>query len=96
MSTVSGGREVMPPPPLVVPAGAGSHAGARCRNCRATCCTGPVAIKGAKAGQVLEVRIKDIKLPYDWGYNFSGPSRARCRTISPSVISCISRSTGKG
>jgi acetamidase/formamidase len=32
-------------------------------------------VRGAKAGQVLEVRIKDIELHYDWGYNFSGPLR---------------------
>ena len=31
--------------------------------------TGPVAVRGAKAGQVLEVRIKSIGLNYDWGYN---------------------------
>ena len=36
-------------------------------------CTGPVAVRGAKAGQVLEVRIKAIELHYDWGYNISGP-----------------------
>ncbi|HEX3503969.1 MAG TPA: acetamidase/formamidase family protein [Xanthobacteraceae bacterium] len=35
--------------------------------------TGPVAVRGAKAGQVLEVRIKAIELGYDWGYNFSRP-----------------------
>src|SRR5579871_3166982 len=35
--------------------------------------TGPVAVRGAKAGQVLEVRIKAIELAYDWGYNFSRP-----------------------
>jgi acetamidase/formamidase len=32
-------------------------------------CTGPVAVKGATAGDVLEVRIEDIRLNYDWGYN---------------------------
>lgn len=32
-------------------------------------CTGPVAIRSAKPGDVLEVRIKDIALHYDWGYN---------------------------
>src|SRR4029078_5630093 len=31
--------------------------------------TGPVAVRGAKAGQVLEVRIKQIELFQDWGYN---------------------------
>jgi acetamidase/formamidase len=35
--------------------------------------TGPVAVRGAKAGQVLEVRIKDIRLHYDWGYNAIRP-----------------------
>jgi acetamidase/formamidase len=35
--------------------------------------TGPVAVKGAKPGQVLEVRILDIKLRQDWGYNAIRP-----------------------
>src|SRR4029077_7868205 len=35
--------------------------------------TGPVAVRGAKVGQVLEVRIKTIDLNYDWGYNFIRP-----------------------
>jgi acetamidase/formamidase len=35
--------------------------------------TGPVAVRGAKAGQVLEVRIKSIDLHYDWGYNAIRP-----------------------
>jgi acetamidase/formamidase len=36
-------------------------------------CTGPVEVRGAKAGQVLEVRIKAIDLHYDWGYNMIRP-----------------------
>ncbi len=35
--------------------------------------TGPVAVRGAKAGQVLEVRIKKIDLHYNWGYNAIRP-----------------------
>ena len=35
--------------------------------------TGPVAVRGAKAGQVLEVRIKQIDLHCDWGYNTIRP-----------------------
>jgi len=35
--------------------------------------TGPIAVRGAKAGQVLEVRIKAIDLFYDWGYNAIRP-----------------------
>ena len=30
--------------------------------------TGPVAVRGAKPGDVLEVRIKDVQLRQDWGY----------------------------
>jgi acetamidase/formamidase len=35
--------------------------------------TGPVAVEGAKPGRVLEVRIIDIKLRQDWGYNLIRP-----------------------
>jgi acetamidase/formamidase len=35
--------------------------------------TGPVAVRGAKAGQVLEVRIKAIELVGDWGFNLIRP-----------------------
>jgi acetamidase/formamidase len=35
--------------------------------------TGPVAVRCAKAGQVLEVRIKSIELNQDWGYNTIRP-----------------------
>jgi acetamidase/formamidase len=73
MSTVSGGREVMPSPPFKIPE-ALAAVQARVRPVLpGHMCTGPVAIKGAKARQVLEVRIKAIELNYDWGYNFSGP-----------------------
>jgi acetamidase/formamidase len=73
ISTVSGGREVMPPPPLAVPAALSAIHAARQPKLPGHICTGPVAVKGAKPGQVLEVRIKEIALNYDWGYNFSGP-----------------------
>jgi len=36
-------------------------------------CTGPIAINGAKTGEVLQVHIKEIKLHYDWGYTYSRP-----------------------
>jgi acetamidase/formamidase len=35
--------------------------------------TGPVAVRGAKAGHVLEVRIKSIELHMNWGYNMIRP-----------------------
>ncbi|MBI3127606.1 MAG: acetamidase/formamidase family protein [Candidatus Tectomicrobia bacterium] len=31
--------------------------------------TGPVAVRGARPGDALEIRIKDIQPRYDWGYN---------------------------
>jgi acetamidase/formamidase len=75
ISTVSGPREVMPkvesgfavPPALAaiqasVPQRLGPHI-----------MTGPVAVRGAKSGQVLEVQIKSIALHYDWGYNVIRP-----------------------
>jgi len=35
--------------------------------------TGPVAVKGAKPGDVLEVRIIDVQLRQNWGYNVIRP-----------------------
>ncbi len=35
--------------------------------------TGPIAIEGARAGDLLEVRIGEIGLRQDWGYSFIRP-----------------------
>ena len=35
--------------------------------------TGPVAVRGAKPGHVLEVRIKEVALRQDWGWNAIRP-----------------------
>lgn len=35
--------------------------------------TGPVAIAGAEPGDMLEVRILDVELPVDWGWNMIRP-----------------------
>ena len=35
--------------------------------------TGPVAVRGAEPGDVLEVRIIDVQLRQDWGYTFVRP-----------------------
>jgi acetamidase/formamidase len=35
--------------------------------------TGPVAVAGAKAGDVLQVDILDVSLRQDWGFNYHGP-----------------------
>jgi acetamidase/formamidase len=73
LSTVSGMANQMPKPPLVVPqALAAIHAGVQ-QKLPGHICTGPVEVRGAKAGQVLEVRIEAIELHYDWGYNMIRP-----------------------
>jgi acetamidase/formamidase len=36
--------------------------------------TGPIAIRGAEPGDVLEVRILDVTLTLDWGYNRQRPN----------------------
>ncbi len=35
--------------------------------------TGPVAVEGARPGDVLEIRIKEIELGVDWGWNMIHP-----------------------
>lgn len=37
--------------------------------------TGPVAVDGAAPGDVLEVRIEDVRLIQDWGWNVNRPLR---------------------
>ena len=69
ISTVSGGADILPDNPAYdipdvlrdiqehVPVKLPGHI-----------CTGPVAVRGAKPGHVLQVRIKEIDLNYNWGY----------------------------
>jgi acetamidase/formamidase len=76
ISTVSGAPAGMPGPEsgLTVPAPLRAiHAHVQPKLGGPHILTGPVAVRGAKAGQVLEVRIKDIALNYDWGYNAIRP-----------------------
>jgi acetamidase/formamidase len=73
ISTVSGMASQMPAAPLMVPpALAAIHKSVQ-QKMPGHICTGPVAVSGAKAGQVLEARIKDIQLHYEWGYNMIRP-----------------------
>ena len=73
ISTVSGMASQMPPSPFVIPKALPAiHANSQ-QKLPGHMCTGPVAVKGAKQGQVLEVRIKDIQLHYEWGYNMIRP-----------------------
>ena len=74
IDTITGGPEVVPdrskfhvPPEL-----AEIHA----RNERMVpghILTGPIAVKGAEPGDVLEVDILDVQLRQDWGYNLIRP-----------------------
>src|ERR1700738_4853373 len=74
IDTISGGPEVVPdrtrfhvPPEL-----AEVHARSE-RMVPGHILTGPVAIRGAEPGDVLEVDILDVKLRQDWGYNLIRP-----------------------
>src|SRR5262249_61701969 len=57
----------------VRPERADAHAGAERFAGGPHILTGPIAIRGAKPGKVLEVRILDVKLRQDWGYNIIRP-----------------------
>ena len=73
ISSVSGGPELMPGPPLVMPPALPPFMQRWCGSWGRTSCTGPVAVKGAKPGQVLQVDIEAIDVLYDWGYNSVRP-----------------------
>jgi hypothetical protein len=74
ISSVSGGPELMPPPPFdVPPALPAIHAANGPQRFFGHMCTGPVAVRGARAGQTLQVDIEAIDLHYDWGYNVIRP-----------------------
>jgi acetamidase/formamidase len=74
IATVSGTPDVMPKPPFVIPPALPAiHAANGKQRFFGHMCTGPVAVRGAKAGQVLQVDIEAIELNYDWGYNTIRP-----------------------
>ncbi|MBE0453184.1 acetamidase/formamidase family protein [Roseovarius autotrophicus] len=73
IDTVSGGPNVLPgagfhvPPELLA-----LHAGGA-PVMPGHILTGPVAVKGARPGDVLQIEILDVKLRQDWGYTFIRP-----------------------
>jgi len=73
ISTVSGMASQMPSGSYTIPPALTAIQAKVQQKLPGHICTGPVAVKGAKKGQVLEVRIKDIELHYDWGYNMIRP-----------------------
>jgi len=74
ISSVSGAPEILPPPPFKIPSALPAiHAANGPQRFFGHMCTGPVAVRGAKPGQVLQVDIEAIDLHYDWGYNIIQP-----------------------
>jgi acetamidase/formamidase len=74
ISTVSGNPEQMPGPPHAVPPALPAiHEKVMRKIVPGHICTGPVAVAGAKAGQVLQVDIEAIAPSYDWGFNLVRP-----------------------
>jgi acetamidase/formamidase len=74
MSSVSGSPELMPPPPFVVPPALPAiHAKNGPQRFFGHMCTGPVAVRGAKAGQTLRIDIEKVEPHYDWGHNVVRP-----------------------
>ena len=73
VSTLSGGPEHMPAQGFEVPAALSAIHAAHRPKLPGHICTGPIGIRGARPGQVLEVRIKAIELLHNWGWMFSAP-----------------------
>ena len=74
VDTLTGAPEVVPASGFHVPPElAEVHAGAERLAGGPHILTGPIAVRGAKPGQVLEVRILDVKLRQDWGFNVIRP-----------------------
>lgn len=74
ISTVSGPPEMLPPWKADIPAGLIEiHDKIGKPTLPGHICTGPVAVKGAKAGHVLQVDILNIDLHYDFGYTYVRP-----------------------
>ncbi|WP_407493010.1 acetamidase/formamidase family protein [Pseudooceanicola sp. MF1-13] len=70
--TVSGGPDVLPGDGFHVPPEL-HDVHAKGQTMRGHILTGPVAVSGAKPGDVLQVDILDVRLRQDWGYNFIRP-----------------------
>ncbi|MCF4129825.1 acetamidase/formamidase family protein [Methylobacterium sp. SyP6R] len=73
IETVSGGPDALPPAGFHVPPELLAIHAAETGIPQGHILTGPVAIEGAQAGDVLEVRILDVGLRQDWGFNRHRP-----------------------
>lgn len=73
INSLSGGPDVLPPAGFTIPDELLEIHKKVERKLPGHLLTGPVAIKGAKAGQVLQIDILDVKPTLDWGYNYAKP-----------------------
>lgn len=73
ISSVSGTSDLMPAPPLIIPPALPAIHAEVAPRLGPHLLTGPVAVRGAKPGQVLQVDIEAIDVLYDWGYNSVRP-----------------------
>ena len=95
IDTISGGPDVVPDtakffvPPELFEVHAKSE-----RMVPGHILTGPIAVKGAEIGDVLEVDILDVQLRQDWGYNLIRPLGGHPARRFPRDAACsTSRST---
>ena len=73
IDSVSGGPPVLPPPGFIVPPELPAiHERSR-GVLPGHILTGPIEIDGAEPGDTLEVRVRDVRLRTDWGYNVIRP-----------------------
>lgn len=73
VDTVNGGADVLPPAGFHVPPELHDIHERSARILPGHILTGPVHVEGAEPGDTLEVRILDVKLRQDWGYNMIRP-----------------------
>jgi acetamidase/formamidase len=74
ISAVSGGPDILPAAPLLIPpAQLAIHEKVTRRMVPGHICTGPVAVRGARPGQVLQIDVRNIEPLAQWGYNLVKP-----------------------
>lgn len=74
VTTVTGSPELLPPEPFTYPKVLREiHAKNGPQRFFGHMCTGPIAVRGAKPGQTLQVDIEKIEPHYDWAHNVVKP-----------------------
>jgi acetamidase/formamidase len=97
MSSVCGPPDLLPKQGFTVPPALPAiHAANAGQRFLVHMCTGPVAVRGAKPDDVLQVDIEAIDLHYDWDTTSCGRSPARCRRTFRNIARCTSRSIASG